>query len=350
MSNRDLVAIGTSAGGVDALLRLIKGFKAGFPASVLVTIHLSQHHQSILDELLTHAGALPARFATDGESVHRHQVYLAPPGRHLLLEETNRLRLGHGPRENNSRPAIDPMFRSIAACCGHRAIGVLLTGTLNDGASGLAALQNSGALTVVQDPKDALYAEMPLQALRRLRPDHIAPLARLPALLTALVQQPAKSPIAMSRELAYEIAIAQGAASDMAGVERLGERSVFTCPDCNGVLWEMKDGNLLRFRCHIGHAFTESVLNLALDDELRRALGSALRTLEERRALMSKMEHQAHARGSPTLANNWAQKADEFEREATVIRESIRRIDDIVQNIERETDESTDTAPVSGSA
>src|SRR5262249_34579411 len=151
MANRDIVAIGTSAGGVDALLFLAKNFSAHFPAAVLVTIHLPSHFCSSLDEILTGAGPLRASFARDGDATRKGCIYIAPPGRHLLLFG-DRLALGTGPRENNACPAIDPMLRSAALCCAARSIGVVLTGTLGDGASGLWALRQCGGLSVVQDP------------------------------------------------------------------------------------------------------------------------------------------------------------------------------------------------------
>ncbi len=214
MANRDLVAIGTSAGGVEALLQMARKLPPDFSAAVLVTIHMSAHHQSELDLLLSRNGPLPAYFARDGETYAKSCIYIAPPDRHLLVEG-DALRLGSGPRENNSRPAIDPMLRSAALCCGARSIGVVLTGTLGDGASGLWALDQCGGISVVQDPKDAKFAEMPLNALTRLMPDHVAPLADIPALLHNLVRQPAGKPVAAPASLALEVDIARGANTRM---------------------------------------------------------------------------------------------------------------------------------------
>lgn len=187
MGNRDLIAIGTSAGGVEALIRLARKFEPDMPACVLVTIHLSSQFRSSLDEILTRAGPLPAHFASDGQAYRKGHIYIAPPDRHLLLDG-ERLVLGSGPRENSSRPAIDPMLRSVAACCGARSIGVVMTGTLGDGASGLRAVQHCGGLTVVQDPKDAAFPEMPMNALERTSPDHVVTLADMPRLLDGLAR------------------------------------------------------------------------------------------------------------------------------------------------------------------
>src|SRR5262245_20078880 len=172
VANRDVVAIGTSAGGVEALIYLAKQFPASFPAAVLITVHLPSDFSSGLDEILGSAGALPVSFAEDSEPLEEAHIYLAPPKRHLLAEGQN-LALGTGPRENWARPAIDPMMRSVAVCCGTRAIGVILTGALGDGASGLQAIRQCGGIAVVQDPSDAAFSEMPSSALNLTAPQHV---------------------------------------------------------------------------------------------------------------------------------------------------------------------------------
>jgi two-component system chemotaxis response regulator CheB len=212
MSNRDVLAIGTSAGGVEALHFLASAFPRDLPASILVVIHLSNQFRSDLDLILMKAGPLPVSFAKDGERLERSRIYIGPPERHLLVAG-DRLRLGHGPHENYVRPAIDAMFRSIALCCGTRAIGVILTGTLGDGACGLETLKQCGGITVVQDPDDAAFPEMPAAALRRSRPDVVLGLAGMPALLNKLVHEPAGAPVPVPKEIKREVEIAKGAAS-----------------------------------------------------------------------------------------------------------------------------------------
>src|SRR5689334_2539844 len=171
MANRDVLVIGASAGGVEALIFLARNFPRDLPAAVVVTVHLPPQGGSVLDELLNRAGPLTAVFASEHDRLRKGFIYIAPADRHLILEG-DFFTLGHGPRENNSRPAIDPMMRSAALCCGSRAIGVVLTGTLSDGASGLWAVDQCGGMTVVQDPGDADFPEMPANALNRLRPDY----------------------------------------------------------------------------------------------------------------------------------------------------------------------------------
>jgi two-component system, chemotaxis family, protein-glutamate methylesterase/glutaminase len=326
MANRDIVAIGTSAGGFEALRFLAKGFDQDFPASILITIHLPLEFRSELDQLLSAAGHLPATFATEGEVRKNGRIYIAPPGRHLLVDQ-ERLWLGVGPRENGSRPAVDAMLRSIAVCCGYRAIGVVLTGTLGDGASGLSAIEKTGGVAVVQNPRDAAFPEMPKNAIRHDNPDHVVDLRELPALLEKLVRQPAGNPIAAPDKLRYEVEIARNGRASMEKMDWLGQRSVLTCPDCDGIMWEIKNGDLSRYRCHIGHAYTQETITAGVDQHLKRALATALRALNERVALVSKMRDEAGERGRSKLANSLSMKADEFEREADVIRDAIGRLD-----------------------
>jgi two-component system chemotaxis response regulator CheB len=313
MAHRDILAIGTSAGGFEALHFLAGEFPPDLPASVLVVIHLSSQFPSTLDAILTQAGRLPASFAEDGEKFERGRIYIAPPERHLLVE-SERLRLGWGPRENHAKPALDPLFRSCALCCAPRAIGAVLTGTLGDGAAGLSALKQCGGITVVQDPSDAAFPEMPTAALTRLN---------------ALVRRPVGQPTPVPQGLGYEVDIASGARSNMREMDRIGRRSVLACPDCHGVMWEIDDDELVRYRCHVGHAYSAELMSLALDENLTRALATALRALDERTAVAKKLQKQASEAGRTRIAESWERKAREFEEEAKVIRDSVRRSDEI---------------------
>lgn len=226
MANRDILAIGTSAGGVEALLFLARHFPADFPAAILVTIHPPSRFRSTLDDILNAAGALRARFAEDGERPRNGHIHIAPPDCHLLLDE-DKIHLGHGPRENNTRPAIDPMLRSVALCCGPRAIGVVLTGTLGDGASGLRAIHQCGGLSVVQDPNDAAFPEMPLNALDRVTPDHVVALATMPSLLDELARQKAGEPVTVPEAIRMEVEIARNGGAGIGAIRRRGAR--ITC-------------------------------------------------------------------------------------------------------------------------
>jgi two-component system, chemotaxis family, protein-glutamate methylesterase/glutaminase len=334
MANRDVLAIGTSAGGVEALRFLASSFPRGLPASVLITIHLPSYSHSLLNEVLSEAGPLPAVFAQDGDVLRKERIYIAPPNRHLLLEG-DRIALGEGPRENNTRPAIDPMLRSVALCCGARAVGVVLTGALGDGASGLWAVEQAGGFTVVQDPKDAAFAEMPLTALSRANPHHVVRLAEMPKLLEDLVLQPAGEQKPLAKNIAREVEIARSGSGSMSDMDRIGRRSVLACPDCGGVTWEIDEGEVSHYRCHVGHTYTSELMSMALDDNLRRALASAMRALEERVALATKLCNDAVRRGHDLVAKDWAEKAQEFEQEMDIIRTSIRNMDRLATRADR---------------
>jgi two-component system chemotaxis response regulator CheB len=237
--------------------------------------------------------------------------------------------LGVGPRENNARPAIDAMFRSIAACCGPRAVAAVLSGTLGDGAAGLWAIKQAGGLAVVQEPSDAAYPQMPEAALNRVQnADHVVALAGMPALLAGLVGQPACDRGPPLDGIDFEVGIALSGGSNMSEMDQLGTRSVLTCPDCHGVMWEIDEKHLMRYRCHQGHAYTEEVMRLAIDENLRRALGSSLRALEERIALANRLRDHARDRGHPHAARTWERNAAEYEKEAEIIRQSLRRLDE----------------------
>jgi two-component system, chemotaxis family, protein-glutamate methylesterase/glutaminase len=336
MANRDIVAIGTSAGGFNALRFLASEFPPDLPATVLVVIHLPVGIESHLDALLTKIGPLTACFARGRETMERGRIYIAPPACHLLVDG-DRLALGGGPRENHVRPAIDPLFRSAAVCCGHRTIGVVLTGTMGDGASGLQSLKECGGLTVVQDPSDAAFAEMPATALRLAKPDHVADLRAMPELLAQLVNRPAGPVVEAPERLRYEVDIARNGHSSMSTMDRIGRRSVMSCPDCNGVLWEIDEDDVVRYRCHVGHAYTAELLSLALDDNLRRALASALRALDERIALARKLRQQASDSGHRLLAESWARKLRETEEEAKILRDSTGRAEEIARRYAQST-------------
>jgi two-component system chemotaxis response regulator CheB len=325
VANRDVVAIGASAGGFEALLFLTKGLPQDLPASILITIHLPAQFHSSLDEILTRAGPLKASFANDGQTMEKGRIYIAPPGSHLILGG-EQMWLGVGPRENGSRPAIDAMMRSVAVCCGNRAIGVVLTGMLMDGAAGLWAINCTGGATLVQDPADAAFPEMPQMALKRLKPDHVAHLSDMPRLLNALVRQPAAARIKAPDKLRYEVEIAKSGGSSMSGMDWFGERSVLTCPECGGVMWQFKDGALTRYRCHIGHAYEEEQLAVAQDEKLTQSMAIALKTLNERIAMLGQLRDHANEAGRPELAKSWSEKVRDYEREATIVNDAIGRL------------------------
>jgi two-component system chemotaxis response regulator CheB len=327
VAHRDVVVIGTSAGGVEALRELARGLPAELPASVLVVIHLPARSPGLLPSILNRAGPVPAAHPVDGEELRRGRIYVAPAGFHMILEDGT-IRLATGARENLHRPAIDPLFRSAAVTYGRRVIGVVLTGALDDGTAGLRAVKRCGGLAVVQDPADASYPSMPQSALRNLDVDHCVPLAEIPALLERLTRPPLPDtphPVAPP-DLKLEVGMA-AMDSNEDKLDRIGKRSTFTCPECHGTLWEMNEEGALRFRCHVGHAYTAETLVAEQSGALEEALWAAVRGFEENAKLSSRMAERARGRTDEDFEKRFRERAETAHQHADEIRRLLDRLD-----------------------
>jgi two-component system, chemotaxis family, protein-glutamate methylesterase/glutaminase len=298
VTQRPIVVVGASAGGKDALSRLVSQFPADFPAAVFVVQHMAPDNTGdILVEALAENGKLGCKLAEDGEPIEAGRIYVAPPDHHMLLED-GKVLVTKGARENRSRPAIDPLFRSAAVTYGTRAIGVLLTGYLDDGTSGLIAIKRCGGTCVVQDPKDAAYPDMPQNALNNLDVDHCLPLASMGELLVSLVRKKPAARVDIPKDIIVEANIAKRVLSDLKSVEAVGDQVPFNCPDCGGVLWKVALGKHIRYRCHTGHAFTSSVLLAEQTKRIEETLWAALRMFEERKNLLMTMTKSAGGTGN----------------------------------------------------
>jgi two-component system chemotaxis response regulator CheB len=291
-STRDIVVVGASLGGFEALRRLTAEIPAGFPGSLFVVQHIGPDAPSLLDRLLARTSKLPVSWAQDREQFAPGTVYIAPPDHHLLFED-GLLRLNRGPRENAVRPAIDTLFRSAAATHASRVVGVILSGLLDDGAAGLLAVHRAGGVTVVQHPEDAQFDEMPLSALMHGPIDHILPLAEIPALLDQLART-AVSAVEVPDDLVREASIAASYADAEEELNHLGTRSLFTCPACSGALWEVGRDGVPYYRCHIGHGYSLPALKRGQKLDIERALLVALRALEQRLRLIERIGHDRH--------------------------------------------------------
>jgi two-component system, chemotaxis family, protein-glutamate methylesterase/glutaminase len=324
MPGRDIIVVGASAGGVEALGQLVAGLPADLAASVFVVLHVPPHGTSVLPNILRRAGPLPADHAADGEPIRSGRVYVAPPDFHLLLKNGH-VRLARGPTENSHRPAIDPLFRTAARRYGRRVIGVVLSGVLDDGTAGLLAIKNRGGLAVVQHPDDALFPSMPQTALENVAVDHALAVSELGPLLARLAAEPVlpDPPPAVSTDMAMETDMAELELEAMQKFDRPGAPSPFACPDCNGVLWELHEGDLVRYRCRVGHAWSPDSLLARQADGLEAALWTALRALEERAALASRMADRADQRGYDLVARKFREQVGEAEGHAKVIRDVL---------------------------
>jgi two-component system, chemotaxis family, protein-glutamate methylesterase/glutaminase len=317
MQNRDIVVVGGSAGSLEALLRLLGGLPLDLAATLFVVVHSAANAHSALGDILDRAGPLRADFARDGSAFAPGRVYVAPPDLHLLLED-GRMLLRRGARENLCRPAIDPLFRSAAIEYGARVIGVLLSGMLYDGAAGLRAIKRCGGIAVVQEPSDALYPDMPRHALQRTEVDYCRSATELASLLVALVGEPADPSPEVPEEIRLDARMAAQDGSGRQRDQRLERPLALGCPECGGALREITDGELLRYRCHVGHAFDGQLLLGAQTEIVERALWTALRALEERAALLRRLAGQE--RISDALATRWADLAAEHEDQAQAVR------------------------------
>jgi two-component system, chemotaxis family, protein-glutamate methylesterase/glutaminase len=328
-----VVVMGASAGGVEAIRAVVAGLPANFACPVLVVLHVGPRSPRLLADILTHAGALHARYACDGEPLLPGVVLVGPPDVHLLVEQ-GRVRLIRGPKENRSRPAIDPLFRSAAWAYGPRVIGVLLSGWLNDGSAGLWAVKSCGGITIVQDPADARFPDMPTNALESMPIDHRLPARDIGPLLAELDcagaeserrnKAQATSSATVPTTVRLETRMAQMETNEIDAMQQIGKLSPFTCPSCSGALWEVSDTPVLRFRCHTGHAYTADILGAEQAEATEDALYAAVRALEEKGRLARAIAERNRGKRDE-LARMYEETADQSEGSADSIRQILRR-------------------------
>jgi len=324
MATRDIVVVGASAGGVEALRELVRNLPADFPAAVFVVVHLPTDSPSFLPRILARSGALPAAHAKDGEPIVPGRIYVAPPNHHLLVRRGT-VWVIYGPKENGHRPAIDPLFRTAARTYGHRVIGVVLSGNLNDGSHGLRAVKARGGTAVVQDPDDALYPGMPTAAIEHTEVDYVFPIAAIGDLLTRLAREPIPEEVPVPRrdEVESERPGKRAAEGELVNMSLGGEPSVYTCPECHGNLWEIREGTLNRYRCRVGHSFTEDSLIYEKSESLEAALWMALDALEEQASLTQRMAERAREFGNQRRGAALDERVLGLEDRARLVREVL---------------------------
>jgi two-component system chemotaxis response regulator CheB len=311
----DIVVIGASAGGVAALQEVVSALPPDLNAAIFIVLHLLAGAESLLPQILSRKSRLPASHPSDGQLFETGRIYAAPPDRHILLHDS-RLRVVRGPKENLHRPAIDVLFRSAARVGGPRVLGVLLTGADDDGAAGLKAIQERGGATVVQDPMDSAHPEMPQSALQVMEPDFTLPLHQIGPMVRDLVKGVVKTnerPV-MPEPIDKSFGGDEGEPVD---VKQLGTPTAFSCPDCNGTLWEVQDGKLLRYRCRVGHAYSSGSMIEAQSEAVERALWE-VRVLEESVSMSRRI-----AQKTEVLRKQLFEKAEERERHAQALRDLL---------------------------
>lgn len=323
--HRDIVTIGGSAGSVEAVTQVLHHLPSDLPAAIFISLHFPSYGKSALPQILSRATSLPVNHPQDGEKVTPGRIYIAPPNFHLLLE-SGYIRLSQGPRENGHRPAIDPLFRSAAKTYKQRVIGIILSGLLDDGTAGLAAIKQQGGLTIAQDPDEALFNAMINSAIDHVVVDRILPVAKINSVLANIAQIPLPSgellmPNDGDGKREEEIVSRDKAALEHG--EKSGAASMLTCPDCGGVLWELQEQGLLRYRCHVGHAYSAESLVDGQSKSLEIALWSAIRALEERAALLRRLAAQARTSQRSHSEARFLQRADDSAKQADAIRQIV---------------------------
>ncbi|MFM2085790.1 MAG: hypothetical protein RLZZ237_659 [Pseudomonadota bacterium] len=327
-----LIVMGASVGGVDALSGIFAALPANLPAAILVVTHVGAR-KSVLPEILAKTSSLPVRFAEDREPVRPGRILLAPSDRHMLVTTMAgqpTIVLTRGPKENHTRPAIDPLFRSAAAACGPQVIGVILSGYLDDGTAGLQAIKACGGKAVVQEPQDAVAPSMPQSALDQVEVDVRLPSAEIgPALLAMSMSMASASASAaggvapalpeVPEWIAMENRFARGVGK-MEHLQHIATPSTFTCPECQGTLWELHDQQPQRFRCHTGHSFTAQILGELQHEKAEDAIWAAVRALQEKEQLYLSLAAKAKAWAHPGTASEYGGKARQAREQADMLR------------------------------
>ncbi|MBX9243878.1 chemotaxis protein CheB [Actinotalea ferrariae] len=339
MARRDVVVVGASAGGVEALRALVANLPADLPATVLVVLHTPAAARSALAAILDRSGPLPASAAVEDDPLTPGRVLVAPPDRHLIVAD-GYVTLSRGPRENGHRPAVDVLFRSAARALGPRVVAVVLSGTLDDGTAGMVAVHARGGITLVQDPDEATFEGMPVSAIEGDSPAAVLPVRDIAARLVELVGETVPDePASQASDLMHqEVGMAELEAIVTSSADPPGKASGYACPDCTGVLWELTEGGLTRYRCRVGHAWSPQSLAAQQAVAVEGALWMALRALEEKASLATRMAEGAVDRGHRISSLTFEEHAAEAAAAARILRDLIERVGTLVPHVESDAD------------
>ena len=326
MEKRDIIVIGASAGGFEAIKRFTASLPPDLDAAIFIVWHMPADIKGILPQVLNRQSAIFAAHAYDNEPIKTGRIYIAPPDRHLILQKDH-IRVTRGPKENGFRPAVDPLFRSAAIHFQHRVIGIVLSGALDDGTAGLWTIKQYGGIAVAQDPDEAEVPSMPENAIRQVPVDHVARIDEMAGILKKLSAEEAPSTNANDMEnnerdeKEVRIAIQDEALEE--GVMAFGELTPFTCPECHGVLTALRDGKLVRYRCHTGHAFSVDSLLAIITEDIEHALWNSIRALEESVILLNHMGDHFADVNQPHLAAIYFKKANETLERSKLVRQAV---------------------------
>ncbi|QMU28320.1 chemotaxis protein CheB [Adhaeribacter radiodurans] len=338
-SGHDIVVIGTSAGGMEALCKLVSQLPADLPAAIFIVQHLSMDSSSslLVNRLKKHT-ALKVKVAEHNEVFHHGMVYMVPADRHILLTKKQIL-VVKGPRENQFRPAVDPLFRSAAAYHGSKVIGIILTGMMNDGTVGLDAIKRSGGIAIVQDPDEAEYPDMPRNALRSVSADYVVPISEMGKLVHNISRMPSSDSITVPNDIVSEAQMVErvmtnSTMSSIESMDELGQRSSYSCPECGGGLWELKQGKVNRYRCHSGHAYNDESLLNSMSSMLEETLWVSMRILEERRNMLMTMADQDRNKGQSRWAAMQQERAEEMKVHVDRLKEILLNRNSVARHLD----------------
>jgi two-component system chemotaxis response regulator CheB len=320
MSKRNIIVIGTSAGGVEALCELNKHLPKDFDASVFVVMHVGA--ETMLPQILTRCGNLPAAPAKHEQHYKCGCIYCAPAHCHLAIKDHMTI-LTRGPRENGHRPAIDVLFRSAARVHRSKVIGVVLSGGRDDGSAGLYAIKARGGVAIVQDPVEAMMPNMPQNALSMIDVDFCLPVREIAEALVQLVNGKATNVTESSNG---GVNLEDQATADHPTTEPPGDQIPLACPECNGPLYEIKDGELAHFECFVGHGFSPESLGEEHAEALERALWTAIRKLKERVVLHQRLMEQKRNNGEQELFKRLEESVATAKNDLKLLRDILDRI------------------------
>jgi two-component system chemotaxis response regulator CheB len=326
VEKRNIIVIGASAGGVKAIKSLVAGLPTDLDAAIFIVWHMAPELKGVLPMVINRIKTIQAANAVDGEPIVNNRIYVAPPDRHLILEK-GLVRVTRGPKENRFRPAVDPLFRSAAYSYGSRVIGVVLSGALDDGTAGLWTIKSRGGISVVQDPADAQVPSMPENALAGVEADYCLPASEMGQLFTKLTAEEENPPKPVDMEedkkTRLEVRIAAQEHVPDKEVLQLGKFTPYACPECHGVLSAIKDGHIIRYRCHTGHAYSADSLLMSITEKIEDTLWSAIRGMEESIILLNNLGDHFADKNQPKLAALYFKKATEAESRAGLVRQAV---------------------------
>jgi len=326
---RNGIGIGASAGGFNAVGQVVSQLSPDDDVAVLAVVHISRKSNSdVIAATFQRTTKLKCVVATDGIPLKRGCLYLAPADHHLMLKG-HKVCTSQGPHENKYRPSIDVLFRSAAVSFGHRAIGIILSGLLEDGTSGMWAIKRTGGICIVQDPSDARFPDMPHSVLNKIAVDHQAAVDDIPAIMAVILAQPLPPETPIPFELQIEADITEKMMSDIDQLKKIADHSDFVCPDCGGGLWEVKNDPAHRYRCHTGHVYTEKLLNDLQDEKIEESIWVSVRMLEEKVNLLQLVARRANGEdGSHETAVFHQRRIDELNKHINRLKSLLLKLNE----------------------